>query len=61
MISIKEVIAVFLFVSVLAVDVRFGVSMPWYGLLLCLISYLFGVKPTKSISSIIESFSKLKK
>jgi hypothetical protein len=33
MIAIKEVIAVFLFVSVLAVDVRFGVSMPWYGLL----------------------------
>tara|TARA_R110000751_G_C13784776_1_gene481399 strand:+ start:2537 stop:2722 length:186 start_codon:yes stop_codon:yes gene_type:complete len=61
MISIKEFLAVCLFVCVLAADIKFEIAFQWYGLLLCLMSYLFSKEPMQAISKIIAAWSKSKK
>ena len=56
MISLEKALGVTLFVGVFIVDLFLRVDETWYILLFWLMSYLFGIQPSKAIAKIVTAF-----
>jgi hypothetical protein len=61
MINVEKTLGVALFVGVFTVDLFLKVDDTWYMLLFWLMSYLFGIQPSKAIAKVVTAFSTSKR
>jgi hypothetical protein len=55
MINVEKILGVALFVGVFTVDLFLKIDETWYILLFWLMSYLFGIQPSKAIAKVVTA------